>query len=162
MRRVGYSVPDVSHFMGFALLAALVPQWPVARLADLFDRRKVLLCLAALAGSLSVLLFMLRDGVLIEALGYLYVAVAFSMYGVVTSYVNDCVPADERIAVSAGLLLIFSLGASGGPTLASAMMALAGPAGLYLFTALVMGVLALLTLRNLRTTALARRVADAR
>jgi Tfp pilus assembly protein PilX len=42
------------------------------------------------------------------------------------------------------------------------MMALAGPAGLYLFTALVMGVLALLTLRNLRTTALARRVADAR
>ena len=61
---------------------------------------------AALAGSLSVLLFMLRDGVLIEALGYLYVAVAFSMYGVVTSYVNDCVPADERIAVSAGLLLI--------------------------------------------------------
>lgn len=162
MRRVGYSVPDVSHFMGFALLAALVPQWPVARLADLFDRRKVLLCLAVLAGSLSVLLFMLRDSVLIEAVGYLYVAVAFSMYGVVTSYVNDCIPADERIAVSAGLLLIFSLGASGGPTLASAMMAAAGPAGLYLFTAVVMGALAVLTLRSLRTTPATRRVADAR
>ncbi|WP_109480815.1 MFS transporter [Paraburkholderia sp. C35] len=162
MRRFGYSVPDVSHFMGFALLAALVPQWPVARLADLFDRRKVLLCLAAIAGSLSVVLFMLRDGALIEALGYVYVAVAFSMYGVVTSYVNDCIPADERIAVSAGLLLIFSLGASGGPTLASAMMAFAGPAGLYLFTALVMGVLAVLTLRSLRMKAPAPRVADAR
>jgi MFS family permease len=150
MRRVGYSVPDVSHFMGFALLAALVPQWPVARLADLFDRRKVLLCLAVLAGALSVMLFVLRDGVLIEALGYLYVAIAFSMYGVVTSYVNDCIPADERIAVSAGLLLIFSLGASGGPTLASALMAVAGPAGLYLFTTIVTGALALLTLRSLR------------
>ncbi|ACC73049.1 MFS transporter [Paraburkholderia phymatum] len=162
MRRVGYSVPDVSHFMGFALLAALVPQWPVARLADLFDRRKVLLCLAALAGSLSVLLFLLRDGMLIEALGYLYVAVAFSMYGVVTSYVNDCIPADERIAVSAGLLLIFSLGASGGPTLASAMMAFAGPAGLYLFTAVVMGALIVLTLRSLRKSPPARRVPEAR
>jgi MFS family permease len=162
MRRVGYSVPDVSHFMGFALLAALVPQWPVARLADLFDRRKVLLCLAALAGSLSVLLFLLRDGVLIEALGYLYVAIAFSLYGVVTSYVNDCIPADERIAVSAGLLLIFSLGASGGPTLASAMMAFAGPAGLYLFTAAVMGALVVLTLRSLRVSPSARRVVDAR
>jgi MFS family permease len=162
MRRVGYSVPDVSHFMGFALLAALVPQWPVARLADLFDRRKVLLSLAALAGSLSVLLFVLRDGVLIEALGYLYVAIAFSMYGVVTSYVNDCIPADERIAVSAGLLLIFSLGASGGPTLASAMMAFAGPAGLYLFTAVVMGALIVLTLRSLRVSPSTRRVADAR
>ncbi|SEJ45899.1 MFS transporter [Paraburkholderia diazotrophica] len=159
MRRVGYSVPDVSHFMGFALLAALVPQWPVARVADRFDRRKVLLSLAASAGTLSVLLFVLRDGVLIEALGYLYVAVAFSMYGVVASYVNDCIPADERIAVSAALLLIFSFGASGGPTLASAMMAIAGPAGLYLFTALVMGVLVLLTLRSLRASGSVRRSA---
>jgi MFS family permease len=157
MRRVGYSVPDVSHFMGFALLAALVPQWPVARVADRFDRRKVLLSLAVSAGTLSILLFVLRDGVLIEALGYLYVAVAFSMYGVVASYVNDCIPADERIAVSAALLLIFSFGASGGPTLASATMAIAGPAGLYLFTALVMGVLVLLTLRSLRASGSVKR-----
>jgi MFS family permease len=162
MRRVGYPVPDVAHFMGFALLAALVPQWPVARLADRFDRRKVLLCIAAVAGALSVLLFLLRDGVLIEALGYLYVAVAFSMYGVVTSYVNDCIPADERIAVSAGLLLLFSLGASGGPTIASAMMSLAGPAGLYLFTSVVLGALAVLTLRSLRASAATQRVPDAR
>jgi len=149
MRRVGYPVHDVSHFMGFALLAALVPQWPVARLADRFDRRKVLLCLAVLAGLLSVLLFLLRDDGLIRAFGYLYVAVAFSMYGVVTSYVNDCIPADQRIAVSAGLLLIFSVGASAGPTLASATMALAGAAGLYLFTALVTGALAALTMRSI-------------
>jgi MFS family permease len=148
MRRVGYSVPDVSHFMGFALLAALVPQWPVARLADRFDRRKVLLCLAVIAGSLSLLLFLLRNDGLIRAFGYLYVAVAFSMYGVVMSYVNDCIPADQRVAVSAGLLLIFSVGASAGPTLASATMAVAGPAGLYLFTALVTGALATLTLRS--------------
>jgi MFS family permease len=148
MRRVGYSVPDVSHFMGFALLAALVPQWPVARLADRFDRRKVLLCLAVIAGSLSLLLFLLRDDGLIRAFGYLYVAVAFSMYGVVMSYVNDCIPADQRVAVSAGLLLIFSVGASAGPTLASATMAVAGPTGLYLFTALVTGALATLTLRS--------------
>lgn len=148
MRRLGYPVPEVSHFMGFALLAALVPQWPVARLADRFDRRKVLLCLAVIAGLLSVLLFLLRDGALVRAFGYLYVAVAFSMYGVVTSYVNDCIPADQRIAVSAGLLLIFSVGASAGPTLASATMALAGPAGLYLFTALVTGALATFTLRS--------------
>ncbi|CAB3636505.1 MFS transporter [Paraburkholderia rhynchosiae] len=148
MRRVGYAVADVSHFMGFALLAALVPQWPVARLADRFDRRKVLLCLATIAGSLSVLLFLLREDGLIRAFGYLYVAVAFSMYGVVTSYVNDCIPADERVAVSAGLLLIFSVGASAGPTLASATMAVAGPSGLYLFTALVTGALAMLTVRS--------------
>src|SRR6201996_1975995 len=151
MRPAGYSVMDVSHFMGFALLAALVPQWPVAKLADVLDRRKVLCGIAAISATLSALLFVVRDGVMIEAIGYLYVAVAFSMYGVVTSYVNDCIPADQRIAVSAGLLLLFSLGASGGPTAASALMSVTGPAGLYLFTALVAGALALLTLRSLQS-----------
>ncbi|SDH25651.1 MFS transporter [Paraburkholderia phenazinium] len=152
MRRLGYSVTDVSHFMGFALLAALLPQWPVARLADLFDRRIIITAITALAAACSLLLFLLPGGTLVEVLGYVYVSVVFSLYGVVTSYVNDCIPAEQRIAVSAGLLLIFSLGASAGPTLASALMALAGPGGLYLFTTLVTCTLAALTLSSLRTT----------
>ncbi|SIO24885.1 Predicted arabinose efflux permease, MFS family [Paraburkholderia phenazinium] len=152
MRTLGYSVTDVSHFMGFALLAALLPQWPVARLADLFDRRLIIVAITALAAACSALLFLLHGGMLVEVLGYLYVSVIFSLYGVVTSYVNDCIPAGQRIAVSAGLLLVFSLGASGGPTLASALMALAGPGGLYLFTAIVTCALAVLTLKSLRTT----------
>jgi MFS family permease len=152
MRRLGYSVTDVSHFMGFALLAALLPQWPVARLADLFDRRIVILSITALAAVCSLLLFVLPGGTLVEVLGYVYVSVVFSLYGVVTSYVNDCIPAGQRIAVSAGLLLIFSLGASAGPTLASALMGLAGPGGLYLFTLLVTGTLAGLALSSLRAT----------
>jgi MFS family permease len=156
MRKLGYSVTDVSHFMGFALLAALLPQWPVARLADLFDRRIIIVAITALAAACSALLFLLHGGMLVEALGYLYVSVVFSLYGVVTSYVNDCIPAGQRIAVSAGLLLIFSLGASGGPTLASALMALAGPNGLYLFTATVTCTLAVLTLRSLRSMPRAR------
>ncbi len=151
MRKLDYSVSDVSHFMGFALLAALLPQWPVARLADLFDRRVIVVAITALATACSALLFLLHGGLVVEVLGYVYVSVVFSLYGVVTSYVNDCIPADQRIAVSAGLLLIFSLGASGGPTLASALMALAGPGGLYLFTAIVTGTLAVLTLRSLRS-----------
>jgi MFS family permease len=152
MRKLGYSVTDVSHFMGFALLAALLPQWPVARLADLFDRRIIIVAITVLAATCSALLFLLHGGLLVEVLGYVYVSVVFSLYGVVTSYVNDCIPAGQRIAVSAGLLLIFSLGASGGPTLASLLMAMAGPGGLYLFTAIVTCTLAALTLKSLRTT----------
>jgi MFS family permease len=152
MRRLGYSVTDVSHFMGFALLAALLPQWPVAKLADLFDRRIVIVSITALAAVCSLLLFVLPGGTLVEVLGYVYVSVVFSLYGVVTSYVNDCIPPGQRIAVSAGLLLIFSLGASAGPTLASALMGLAGPGGLYLFTLLVTGTLAGLALSSLRAT----------
>ncbi|MGV2289526.1 MFS transporter [Trinickia sp. YCB016] len=150
MRRLDYSIGDVSHFMGFALLAALLPQWPVARLADLVDRRAVIAAISALTAACCVLLFVLQKGGLAVAIDYLYVAVVFSLYGVVTSYVNDCTPSDQRIAVSSALLLIFSLGASGGPTLASAAMALVGPRGLYLFAAVVTGALTVLTLRSLK------------
>jgi MFS family permease len=149
MSRLGYSVTDIAHFMGFALLAALLPQWPVARLADRFERRAVIVAITVLAAACSLLLFLVRSGMLVEAASYLYVSVVFSLYGVVTSYVNDCVPADQRLAVSGGLLLIFSLGASAGPALASASMALTGPGGLYLFTAIVTALLAGLTLRSL-------------
>lgn len=150
MRRLGYPVEAVSHFMGFALLAALVPQWPVARLADRFDRRRIVLAITVVCAACSALLFTLRGGPLLDLLGYVYVGLAFSLYGVLTSYVNDSIPADQRVAVSAGLLLIFSLGASGGPTLASAMMSVAGPSGLYLFTAIVTGVLGVSAARSLR------------
>ncbi|WP_316669151.1 MFS transporter [Ralstonia psammae] len=146
MRHLNYSVADVSRFMGFSLLVALVPQWPVARLADKYDRRKVLLCLAMLASSLGLLLSRVQGSALIQACGYLYVASAFSMYGVIVSYVNDHTPASQRVAVSAGLLLIFSLGASGGSTLASAAMAIAGPGSLYSVLALIAGGLATWTL----------------
>lgn len=149
MRRLGYPVDAVSHFMGFALLAALVPQWPVARLADRFDRRRIVLAITVVCAVCSALLFTLRGGPLLDLLGYVYVGLAFSLYGVLTSYVNDSIPADQRVAVSAGLLLIFSLGASGGPTLASAMMSVAGPSGLYLFTAIVTGVLGVSAARSL-------------
>jgi len=146
LRLLDYPLAKVSDFMGFALLAALLSQWPTARLADRWDRRQVLFLLAVASEALSMLLASLKPGVLMEACGYLYVGAAFSMYGVITSYVNDHTPDDQRIAVSAGLLLIFSLGASGGPALACAAMAMAGPAGLYLFSATTAGALAVLTL----------------
>lgn len=149
MQLLNYPSPKVADFMAFALLAALLSQWPTARLADRFDRRKVLLFLAIAAEAFSMLLVSLKPGVRMEVCGYLYVAAAFSMYGVITSYVNDHTPDDQRIAVGAGLLLIFSLGASAGPMLASAAMALVGPVGLYLFSATIAGALAVFTLCTL-------------
>jgi len=149
LRLHNYPLAEVSNFMGFALLAALLSQWPIARLADQWDRRKVLFFLAVASEAFSMLLVSLKPGALMEACGYLYVGAAFSMYGVITSYVNDHTPNDQRIAVSAGLLLIFSLGASGGPMLASTAMGMVGPAGLYLFSATTAGMLAVLTLCSL-------------
>jgi len=149
MRSVGYPVAGVSHFMGVALIAALLPQWPVARLSDRFDRRTVLLAVSLLAALCSLMLVLFHDVRPFELFAYAYVSLIFTIYGIVISHVNDSIPPTHRVAVSAGLLLIFSIGGIAGPTLASLAMAVTGPAGLYLFTTIVTSILALMTLRSL-------------
>lgn len=149
MRSVGYPVGGVSHFMGVALVAALLPQWPVARLADRFDRRTVLLAVSLLSALCSLMLFLFHDVRPVELLAYVYVSLIFTIYGIVISHVNDFISPAQRVAVSAGLLLIFSVGGIAGPTIASLAMAVTGPAGLYLFTMIVTSGLALMTLRSL-------------
>lgn len=153
MRKLDYSLTEVAHFMGFALLAALLPQWPIARLADLLERRLIVVASTASMTVCSLMLFGLSHGehrVAIEAINFAYVAITFTLYGVMASYVNDLVPANARIAVSAGLLLVFSAGASMGPTLASMAMWAAGPGGLYLFTAAVSAAMSATNLRSRR------------
>ncbi|WP_432262463.1 MFS transporter [Cupriavidus sp. TMH.W2] len=148
MRSVGYSVASVSHFMGIALVAALLPQWPIARLSDRFDRRIVLLAVSLLSALCSLMLLLFRASGPLAILSYVYVSLIFTIYGIVISHVNDFIPPLQRVAVSAGLLLIFSVGGIAGPTLASLAMAMTGPAGPYLFTMIVTSTLALLTLRS--------------
>jgi MFS family permease len=150
MRSTGAPVSSVSHFMGVALVSALLLQWPVARAADRFDRRTVLLAVSLSLAACSLTLFLFHDAGPVALTGYAYVSLLFTIYGLAISHVNDRVTPADRVAVSAGLLLVFSVGGSAGPTLASLVMTAANPAGLYLFTMTVTSVLTLLTLRSLR------------
>ncbi|SCK14640.1 MFS transporter [Vogesella sp. LIG4] len=149
MRGVGYSVAGVSSFMGAAMLAALCLQWPVGRLSDRIDRRRVLFGVATLATASCIAITWYRQGIWLEPMVYLYVSLTFTVYGLVTSYINDFIANDQLIAASAGLLLLFSVGGMLGPTIASLVMTTLGPVGYFVFSGGVTCVLALLTLRLL-------------
>lgn len=151
MRNVGYSVAAVSNFMGFALIAALLPQWPIAYLSDRFDRRWILLGVSILLALSSLALFLFRDDRLLELVGYLYVSLIFTVYGLSITHGNDCVQPAQRVAVSAGLLLIFAFGGITGPIAASLVMGCIGPKGIYMFTMAVTVILTVLILRSLVT-----------
>lgn len=149
MRNVGYSVDSVSHFMGLALIAALLPQWPIAYLSDRVDRRWVMLVVSLLLTLSSLALFLSHDHRALEPVAYLYVCLIFTVYGLAITHANDCVLPAHRDAVSAGLLLTFAVGGSIGPIISSLVMTLTGPGGIYLFTMTVALLLALLTTNNL-------------
>lgn len=151
MRNAGYPVEAVSRFMGIALIAALLPQWPVAHLADRIGRRPVMLVVSVLLTLSSAMLFLFQGVGWLQPVAYLYVSLIFTVYGLSIGHANDEVLSAERVAVSAGLLLIFALGGCIGPIAVSLAMAWVGPGGIYVFSMAVAAGLAVLTLHSVST-----------
>lgn len=150
MRGAGYSVEAISAFMGVALIAALLPQWPLAHLSDRIDRKRIIFGIAALLTFASTTLFLFHGAAFVQPVAYVYVSLIFTVYGVSVAHANDWISSRQRVSVSAGLLLTFALGGSIGPIGASFVMGHVGPSGLYLFTMIVTAALAALSFRSLR------------
>ena len=147
-QEIGFTVSEVSYFMGAAIFGGLAMQWPVGRLSDRYDRRLVILAVACLSAVSSLGLATLagKDKVGVIALAGLFGGFSFTLYPLAVAHANDFVSAKDAVKASGGLLLSWGVGASCGPLAAAAMMGSLGPRGLFLFVAAVAMLLALFTL----------------
>ena len=134
-RGAGLDLSETAAFMSTVIFGGVLLQWPLGRLSDVFDRRRVIL--GVLAGTVMIAL-----GVAFSAdwpngvrlvLGGLFGGVGFALYPLCVAHTNDHVSAEDRVAASAGLVLAYSTGAVAGPVAASAAIMIAGPEGLFLF-----------------------------
>ncbi|SAL71122.1 major facilitator transporter [Caballeronia arvi] len=153
LQRSGFSTHEIATFMGVALIGALLPQFPMGRLSDSIDRRRLVLWTASVSAVLSIVLFCFDFRIVTWCATLAYVAVTFTQYGLIVSHVQDRTESHLRVAVSTMLLVLFSLGGMTGPALASALMTLIGPSGLFLFNALSCVLLALSARHALRLSA---------
>ncbi|WP_206958060.1 MFS transporter [Trinickia acidisoli] len=135
LERTGFSTSDLSTFMGVALIGALVPQWPMGRLSDRIDRRSLVHVTALISMSISLTLAVFHVSAIVWVGMLAYVAVTFTQYSLIVSHVNDRTEPHLRVAVSATLLLLFSIGGLIGPAIASLLMTAIGPRGLFVFNA---------------------------
>ena len=144
-QRVGFSDAGAATFMAATILGGAAFQWPVGHLSDQHDRRWVLfwICVAGIAVTGSGFYLALESEIMLIGLGIVYGGLAFTIYGVSVAHVNDLIDRSRVLEVTGGLLLLYSAGATIGPTLGGAIMDLAGPGSLLLFFA---GVLALLAM----------------
>ncbi|WP_169333587.1 MFS transporter [Leeia oryzae] len=147
MRGVGYSVVEVSGFMGGAMIAALALQWPIGRLSDRMDRGWVLFGVGMLGACLTAAIASYRHGSWLKPMVFVYVSLSFTVYGLVISYVNDLIADHLRIATSASLLMLFSVGGTVGPTVVSGVMTRVGPTGYFVVISSVMACLAVYALQ---------------
>ncbi|MCW5729170.1 MAG: MFS transporter [Alphaproteobacteria bacterium] len=146
--RIGLSTDEIARFMAALLFGGLLLQWPIGRLSDRMDRRKVLTGVMATAvlSALVIALFGQRMGAALYLAILFYGGLVYTVYPLAVAHANDIADRSQVVAVSSGLLLSWSLGSIAGPTLASAAMGLFGPSALFFYTAGVSAFLALFTL----------------
>jgi len=143
--RVGSSFAEVGTFMAFLLFGGMLLQWPIGRLSDRFDRRRVLIGVA-LANSLvafAVAWFGETSRPVLLALITVYGGLAYTLYPLSLAHANDHAEPGQVVAVSSGLLLSWAAGSIVGPTIAGGAMTMLGPSGLFFYVSAVTGPLAL-------------------
>ena len=140
-RRLGMEVSATALFMSFVILGGVALQWPLGRLSDIFDRRRVIVFafFGSLAASLGIALAGM-PGLPLMMLGAAFGGLSFALYPLCVGHTNDHLAPEQRVAASGGLVLLYSLGAAAGPVAGAAAITLAGSAGLFAFIALCSGV----------------------
>ncbi len=131
VQRVGLPLSQVALFTSCVITGGVAMQYPLGRLSDRFDRRKVIIGCMVVAAALSAGLAMVREPLAIFAVGALFGGFAFALYPLCVAHSNDHLDESERVGASSGLVLVYSVGAASGPMLGSVAMASIGPAGLF-------------------------------
>lgn len=136
-RQIGLSVAEVALFMSAVVLGGLAFQFPVGVLADRYDRRIVMSgALLAVGTAWVTLAGFIASGLPFAVL--LITALAFggamsSVYPLCVAQTFDRLERRYYVAASGRLLMVYSIGATVGPLLASALMSIYGPSSFFLF-----------------------------
>ncbi len=159
-QEVGFDVAGVAFFMSAGIVGGALMQYPIGRLSDLYDRRKVLVVVTGGASLASLYLTFFAYGhEYLTFLGaFLFGSFALPLYSISIAHANDNAKPGEYVLVSAGLLFFFAIGASIGPLIASTMISHYGAVSLFIFISAVHGSLIVaLILRMLTAPSIANR-----
>lgn len=150
-QRAGFSLGDISLFMGISMVTGALAQFPLGWLSDAIGRRATIALMTV--GALAAALFGLwANG---RGVMYGYIAMAaigvsvFPLYGISVAHTNDRVAPQRRVAAAAGLVLLFGLGSIFGPLLSGGAMTVMGTSGFF-------AALAAVTALSVAVTAVAR------
>lgn len=159
-RQVGLDLSGTAAFMSAVILGGLLLQWPLGWMSDRFDRRPVIvaacLAMATVSAAMVALSLSFHDAnglgwlSALLALAALFGALVSTLYPLSIALANDWIEPQDMVPASGGLLLAYSLGAVAGPIIASLVMDLTGPSGLFVLTCGVGLAMAVFTLARMR------------
>lgn len=126
------SITEAALFMSAAVLGGALAQWPVGKLSDGVDRRRVLIGLAGVAALMGLALLLLPHQPVLWLIFGLALGIGLlPSYAIAAAHVFDFADRAEYVEISAGLLLLNGIGSTIGPLFASLTIEALGPGGLF-------------------------------
>lgn len=157
---VGLATDQIAWFLAAFVLGGAVAQYPVGWLADKHDRRVVLigLSMAAIVSCIVAASVQGLDSTGVMLTAFFFGLTSFPIYSVAAAHANDFADSSQRVELSAALMFFFATGAIAAPLAASTLIAIFGPAAMFIMIAAAHGLLILFGLVRMR----ARGTADRR
>lgn len=142
--RTGLATSGIATFMGISIAAAVAGQYPIGRLSDRIDRRTVIagVCVLATLSSVALVIWHHPPRAVFYGLTAVFSAMAFTLYSLGVSHVNDQLEPAQMVAASGALLRLNGLGAAVSPILLGFLIARFGPTAYF---ATLAGLTSLLT-----------------
>ena len=141
---MNFTIFEISVVTFLLAISGAVAQFPVGKVSDYYDRRKVIIVStfgAAIFAIITILVTgqMYLPGDLATSKTWFYIFfILFSfcslpMFSLILAHTNDYITKDKFVAAGAGLQFTFGLGAISGPLLCSLFMDLVGSNGFFVF-----------------------------
>jgi MFS family permease len=140
-QREGFTLSQIGFFMGVAMVAGALVQFPIGWVSDHIGRRLTigLMCGAGALASIFGIWAQSRGIVMLDISSALIGALVFPLYGISVAHANDAALPSQRVAAAAGLVLVFGLGSIAGPLATGWAVSAFGSVAYFWVLAIVMG-----------------------
>ena len=141
---MNFTILEISIVTFLLAISGSLAQFPVGKISDLYDRRKIIIISTFGAAIFAILTIqasqqMYMPGSLATSKTWFYIFfILFSfcslpMFSLILAHTNDYISKDKFVAAGAGLQFVFGLGAMSGPFLCSIFMNIVGSNGFFIF-----------------------------
>ena len=141
---MNFTILEISIVTFLLAISGAVAQFPVGKISDIYDRRKVIIAStfgAAIFALITIFVsgqMYLPDGLATSKTWFYMSFILFSfcslpIFSLILAHTNDYITKDKFVAAGAGLQFTFGLGAMSGPFLCSIFMDLVGSNGFFVF-----------------------------
>jgi MFS family permease len=140
-QREGFTLSQIGFFMGVAMVAGALVQFPLGWVSDHIGRRLTigLICAGGALAALFGIWAQSRGIVMLDISSALIGALVFPLYGISVAHANDAALPSQRVAAAAGLVLVFGLGSIVGPLATGWAVSAFGSVAYFWVLAIVMG-----------------------